>query len=423
LAQSEVRVAIFDSPVDTEHPDVQRFLDVITSTKPLRIGQSLGLSPSQMNDAALIAFRARFKDRKSFDELVEFLELLQIVHGGRKPEDFFPSADKSRISLIMVRGILKNIFYPSFRSQLNDLEGYLHGTHVAGLVTAGLSPQQLKLSNIPLINGPGSRVGFFQVLVRGSDGKRLKLEAEIKKLTQFIKENKIQIVSASIGYSRKAALTSIRSKVGIFTRLVLGWKIRLNAKKDLHDSRQLFSRLAQDNRETIFVIAAGNDGQDVSDEDEGHISSIEEPNIVNVGATDFQGKIAKFSNISDQHIEIAAPGAAIKSAKVGGGTIVMSGTSMATPIVTNRLVRILSANPRISVLNATRRLYEKHSISRPGLEGKVEGARFLVPNILAESDEDLSDAVIEAALKRLDQQTYFAPGKDCAGFLRLLLGS
>ncbi|HUP74942.1 MAG TPA: S8 family serine peptidase [Acidimicrobiales bacterium] len=67
---------------------------------------------------------------------------------------------------------------------------------------------------------------------------------------------------------------------------------------------------------TLYVVAAGNDGQDLdSDSDNHNTYPCELPlaNIVCVGATTQTDALAGFSNYSDKHVDLAAPGTNILS--------------------------------------------------------------------------------------------------------------
>src|SRR5258707_975021 len=75
---------------------------------------------------------------------------------------------------------------------------------------------------------------------------------------------------------------------------------------------------------SVVVAAAGNDGSSVLDYPAGY------PEVVSVAAVDDRGARAWFSN-SNADVEIAAPGVDVLSARLGGGYVRESGTSMATP--------------------------------------------------------------------------------------------
>jgi thermitase len=75
---------------------------------------------------------------------------------------------------------------------------------------------------------------------------------------------------------------------------------------------------------SVVIAAAGNDGSSATDYPAGY------PEAVSVAAVDDSGGHAWFSNANDD-VEVAAPGVDVLSAKLGGGYVRESGTSMATP--------------------------------------------------------------------------------------------
>jgi thermitase len=89
---------------------------------------------------------------------------------------------------------------------------------------------------------------------------------------------------------------------------------------------------------SLLVAAAGNDGDDQVEYPAGL------PEVVSVAAVDAGDAHAPFSN-ANADVEVAAPGVDILSARLGGGYVRMSGTSMATPHVSGAAALLWDASP------------------------------------------------------------------------------
>jgi thermitase len=112
---------------------------------------------------------------------------------------------------------------------------------------------------------------------------------------------------------------------------------------------------------SLIVAAAGNDGN----------TSVEYPaglpQVVSVAAVDDAGAHAPFSN-SNADVELAAPGVDVLSARIGGGYVRESGTSMATPHVAGAAALIWSADPSASASTIRTRL--DHATVDAGAPGR-----------------------------------------------------
>src|SRR4051794_39575485 len=100
---------------------------------------------------------------------------------------------------------------------------------------------------------------------------------------------------------------------------------------------------------SVVVAAAGNDGSSALDYPAGY------PEALSVAAVDDSGAHAYFSN-SNPDVEIAAPGVDVLSAKLGGGYVRESGTSMATPHAAGAAALEWEAHPRSRASTIRKRL-------------------------------------------------------------------
>jgi subtilisin family serine protease len=102
---------------------------------------------------------------------------------------------------------------------------------------------------------------------------------------------------------------------------------------------------------TLFVVAAGNDGTDEDAQPEiqrDFPCALDLPNVVCVAAVDSQGRLASFSNYGATTVDVAGPGVDVVSYVAGGQLQWWDGTSMATPFVAAAAELALARTPTVT---------------------------------------------------------------------------
>ena len=119
----------------------------------------------------------------------------------------------------------------------------------------------------------------------------------------------------------------------------------------------------------LFVAAAGNAG--LSNDRFAHYpSNYPHDNVVRVAASDKSDRLASFSNYGTKSVDLAAPGLNIYSTRSGGRYLTLSGTSMATPLVSGVLATMLAERPDLHYTQLIGALLQSVD-AVPALKGKV----------------------------------------------------
>ena len=95
------------------------------------------------------------------------------------------------------------------------------------------------------------------------------------------------------------------------------------------------------NSSMLFVVAAGNDGDNM-DRSPSYPAAYDLENIISVANLNYDGTLHSSSNYGSESVDIAAPGSYILSTTPENGYSYMTGTSMAAPMVTAAAVMLYS---------------------------------------------------------------------------------
>ncbi len=145
---------------------------------------------------------------------------------------------------------------------------------------------------------------------------------------------------------------------------------------------------AANERNIVFVAAAGNDGKD-ADRTPMYPASYDVANVISVAATDNRDQIARFSNYGLRRVHLGAPGVNIYSTVPMnmGAYKSYSGTSMACPHVAGAAAMLRTAFPTASSTSIKQKLL--NGADRiTSLQGKtITGGRLNVFRALSASDQ------------------------------------
>jgi len=195
-----------------------------------------------------------------------------------------------------------------------------HGTHVAGII--GAVPNDS-------MGGIASAVKLMMVRTVPDGDER---DKDVANAIRYAVDNGAQIINMSFGKP-------------------------YSPRKDAVDAAV---RYAQE-KGVLLVHAAGNDGQDISKNDNFptpiYSGGGRAPNWIEVGASSWKGLdslAAPFSNYGRNEVDVFAPGVDILSTVPGGGYERNSGTSMAAPVVSGLAALLMSYYPSLTAADVKR---------------------------------------------------------------------
>jgi subtilisin family serine protease len=252
---------------------------------------------------------------------------------------------------------------PSFLKELEKFGNFVHGTHVAGIAARDAAQARIMALKLIPTERPGASVAAFAAAesMLPADGiQDILIRMGLKALAQaqgkglapiaaYMKGEKAQVVNCSFGSSAPVLKETLRPLIEkILKRPATDAEMDDYVKVFMDGATQsMADQFVKAAPNALFVIAAGNDGQD-NDAFGAVPANVRTDNSITVAATLGRQKLAYFSNYGQENVDIAAPGVGIRSTAPGDEYLEFSGTSQATPHVANAAGLILDSNPKLT---------------------------------------------------------------------------
>jgi len=251
--------------------------------------------------------------------------------------------------LELERGVRDAAELEALEVKLDAVGEWAHGTHVAGLMLAGLP--QARLAIFRSAWAGESRTYHH----RGPTDQELAAECQnVDAIGEFIRRHHVKVVNASLGFTMEYLESELRYETA---RYPTDEAVRARARAVQAKRREAWAALFQSCPDTLFVIAAGNDNHDVV-EYEDVAASIDAPNVLAVGAVDELGGWAPFTSSNPDRVRIFDHGVAVPSVIPNGDRVPLSGTSMASPNTANLAAKLFAVDPALTPARAIAAIVE-----------------------------------------------------------------
>jgi subtilisin family serine protease len=229
---------------------------------------------------------------------------------------------------------LKQEDVSSFIEELSLYSNYAHGTHVAGIASAGNPAARIlvvrETYDYKIIPKPPNK----------ADDERW--AKNCMDIINYFKEHGVRVVNMSWGWTQKDIESALEANgIGENSeeRAKLGNEIFNIDYNGLSDAIKSAPGI-------LFVIAAGNSNNDV-DFVKDLPAGLGLPNIIVAGAVDQAGDFTSFTS-TGRSVDVYSDGFEVESYVPGGIRMKFSGTSMSAPAVVNLAAKLIALDPSLT---------------------------------------------------------------------------
>ena len=221
---------------------------------------------------------------------------------------------------------------------LNLTADWAHGSHVAGISFAGNPFARLLVGRITF---------DYHLMHETPTVEQAKKDAAAYvSMVDYFKQNGVRVVNMSWGGSLKDVESDLEQNGAggnAEERKALARKIFDIGRDGLFEALKSAPQI-------LFVVSAGNSDNNVKF-DEFVPSSFQLPNMITVGAVDQAGEETSFSSFGPM-VNVHANGYEVESTIPGGRLMKLSGTSMASPQVTNLAAKLFALDTALTPVEA-----------------------------------------------------------------------
>ncbi len=266
-------------------------------------------------------------------EYTPFLQGIMDLRAG------IASSEAAQRVLALMRSVTDADELEALGQNLDAIGEWAHGTHVAGIMLAGVPQAQMAIFR----SAWAGEARLYHH--RGPTDDELAAErANVEHIAAFINAHEIKVVNASLGFSIDYVAAALRHESETYTDDA---QVMARAEQIQAHRKGTWERVFDLCPNTLFVVAAGNSNQDVMEY--GDVpASIERTNVLVVGAVDRYGQWATFTNSNSDRVRVFDFGVEVPSLIPDGSTVPLSGTSMASPNVANLATKMYAIDGELT---------------------------------------------------------------------------